>query len=409
MGATQSVGASALRAKLWASVLAASLLVAGCSDGDDNGADKAGDAPTTTGAPVKVLDERAFKVMVIGDETSSLDFTVAEAVPAVQGALAGLPNVEVLHCDSAGDPNANKACQRDAVEAGVAAVIGSFGEISQDTEVLVAAGIPVIGAADPGAPNSFALSAPLAVYASLGVAAGEAECTEVATLYLDGAEFLADMVQQGVEMSGAEEVARSGIPQNTPDIAPQVAALTSADADCIVLSVTPTQVIQAITALEQAGVEATLIAAGAVLTSEVVEELGELADGVITAEVQVNAGSEDPVVDQVAADIAANDPGAPTSTIAMLSWASAKLVEDALPSVQGEVTPATLTAALNSLVNAPAGGAIHPVTVKEMSNPLFKRVFNPWGRLYRISDGVPEPLSDDYFSLVEILNAAEMG
>lgn len=399
-------------------LLVAGLVAAGCTStsGDDdtdsaNGDGTAATAPEATGpvAPTEVLDERAFSVMVIGDETSQIDFTVPEAIPAVQGALAGLPNVEVLHCDSAADENTSQACEREAVEAGVSAVVASFGQLGQSVDILTDAGIPVIGGSAPDAPNSFSLSAGLVAYASLGTAAAEADCSRVATLYLDGAEFLADMVQQGVELGGAEEVARSAIPQDTPDIAPQVAALTGDDADCIVLSVTPTQVVQAVTALNQAGVDAQLIASGAVFTPPVVEELGDLAEGVITADVQLNPGDDDPVIDQITADIAAFDADAEVTTVAVLSWASAKLIVDALPAVRGEVTPESLTTALNGLEDAPAGGAIHPVTVEELDNPLFTRVFNTHGLLYQVTDGAPVRLTEDWFSTEPVLEVASIG
>jgi ABC-type branched-subunit amino acid transport system substrate-binding protein len=196
---------------------------------------------------------------------------------------------------------------------------------------------------------------------------------------------------------------------DTPDIAPQVAALTGADADCIVLSVTPTQVVQAVTALNQAGVDAQLIASGAVFTPDVVDELGDLAEGVVIADVQLNPADDDPVVDQITADMAAFDPDAEVSTVAVLSWASAKLIEDALPAVQGDVTPESLTAALNGLEDAPAGGAIHPVTVEELDNPLFTRVFNTHGLLYQITDGVPARLTEDWFSTEPVLEVASIG
>jgi ABC-type branched-subunit amino acid transport system substrate-binding protein len=366
------------------------------------------DAPGTT-EPVEVTDDRAFRVMVIGDETSTISFAVPEAVPAVEAAFAETPNVEVLHCDSAGDANASLDCQREAVSEGVAAVIGSFGSIAQDASVLADAGIPVVGGAPPDATNGFSLSAGLPVYASLGVAAVEAGCGSLATLYLDGAEFLADMVADGAALGGVEEAARSGIPQNTPDVAPQVAALAGSDADCVVLSVTPTQVVQAVTALNQAGVDAQLIAAGAVVTPPVVEELGELAEGIITTEVQLSPGEDDPVVQDAHDRIAAVDPDAAFTTLSLLSWASAQLIIDALPAIEGDVTSASLTEALDGLVDAPAGGVVHPVTTNDLENPQFARFYNPWGLLYRIEDGEPVRVSDDYFSLEETLNSVTVG
>ncbi len=351
-------------------------------------------------------DERAWKVMVIGDETSTISFKVPEAVPAVQGALSSLPNVEVLHCDSKGDTNTALDCQEEAVDAGVAAVIVSFGGVGNDQTVLTEAGIPVIGGADADAPTAFSLSSGLGSYAGLGVAAGAAKCTKIATLYLDGADFLANMVKSGAELVGATEVARSAIPQNTPDIAPAVAALTGSDADCIFLSITPTQAVQAVTALSQSGTEAQLIGVGAVFPKEVIEQLGDLAEGLYTSEIALNPEDPDPVIDIIAADMAKFDDSAKVTTVGILSWSSAKLLIDALPFIDGDVTPASLTAAIEGLKDAPAGGAIHPFNPVGTTNPMFSRFMNPWGLLYRVENGIPVRQTEEFFSLTPGLEAA---
>ena len=408
-------------------VLAGTLLIQGCSDDGDEATDTS-DSPTTTAAPDTTLpsgsettaaapdttavpvvtDERAFKVMVIGDETATISFTVPEAVPAVQGALADLPNVEVLHCNSKGDSNAAVECERDAIAAGVAAVIVSFGAVGQDQTLLTEAGIPVLGGSSASAPTAFSISSGLGAYAALGAAAGAAECTKIGTLYLDGAEFLADMIEQGAALQDVEEVARSPIPQNTPDIAPQVAALTQSDADCIVLSVTPSQAIQAVTAINQSGTEAKMVAAGAVFPQHVIDELGDLTEGLVLAESSLSPADESPVIAEIKADMAAFDADASVTTIGILSWASAQLIIDALPLIEGDVTPEALLAALLSLENAPAGGAVHPVTAEVIDNPLFSHFFNPWALLYRITDGVPARITEDYFSTTEVLQQASM-
>lgn len=392
------------------------LLSLGCSSDDDDAGpsaepDTEGTGTSNPGAePAEVIDDREFTVMVIGDETSTISFAVPEAVPAVQGALTGLPNVEVLSCDSAGDANAAEDCQRQAVDAGVDIVIVSFGRVGQDAATLTASGIPMLGGGPANAASSFSTSSGLGAYAALGAAAGEAGCQQVATLYLDGAEFLADMVRTGVELQGAEEVARSGIPQNTPDIAPQVAALTGSDADCIVLSVTPTQVVQAMTALDQSGSDAQLIAADAVFPQDVIDELGDLAEGVIVSSVSLNANDDDPAVERARADLASVDPDASLTTVGLLSWASAQLILDALPQIDGEVTAESLTEGLRSLDDAPAGGVLHPVYLTTgIDNPLFANFYNPWALLYRVTDGRAERISEDWFSLEPVLSAARMG
>lgn len=405
---SNSGGASGDTTVTTAAAATAAVSSAATTAGTDSGSATTVAQVATTIAPA-AGDDRAFKVMVIGDETSQISFTVPEAVPAVEAAFAGLPNVTVLHCDSAGDSNTNQDCERKAVDQGVAIVIGSFGQIGSDVAILKDAGIPAIGGTDPSASNSFSLSAGLASYAGLGVAAGEAKCTTIATLFLDGADFLANMVQQGAALQGAKEVARSGIPQNTPDIAPQVAALTGVGADCIMLSVTPTQVIQAVTALNQAGVKAQLIGVGAVFPPEVIKQLGDLAEGIITSEIQINPADADPALEPLRTAMAKIDPKAPVTTLAVLSWAAANLIIEALPAIDGDVTPATLTTALQGLTDASGGGVIHPVTMKDLASPTFPRFYNPWGLLYQIKDGQPVRLSKDYFSLRPVLEAVKLG
>jgi ABC-type branched-subunit amino acid transport system substrate-binding protein len=231
----------------------------------------------------------------------------------------------------------------------------------------------------------------------------------VATLYLDGAAFLADMVREGAKLQGATEVARAAIAQNTPDIAPAVATLTSSDADCIFLSITPTQAVQAITALAQSGTKAQLIGISAVFTPEVIKQLGKLAEGVLTANGGLDPADPSPVIGQIKADMAKFDAKAPVTVVGIFSWTAAKLIEDALPAIKGDVTPASLTAAIMGLKDAPAGGAIHPFTPTGSSNPLFAHFYNPWGLLYKIVNGVPVRQTADYFSLSDALKVAKIG
>jgi hypothetical protein len=149
-------------------------------------------AATPVGAGSASADP--VKVMVIGDLTSqSAGFTVPEIVPAAKAALRKVPNVEILSCDSKGDPAVGEACGKKAVDAQVDAVILGFGQGMGD--VLAAAGIPVVGnPPNATAPNSFPTISSFALYPANGVALAKSGCKRLGILYLDGTDFLVNYV-----------------------------------------------------------------------------------------------------------------------------------------------------------------------------------------------------------------------
>lgn len=189
-------------------------------------------ALVTASAPVgaQTASTEKIKVMVIGDITSqSLGFTVPEIVASARAGLTSVPNVEVLSCDSKGDPAVGEECGKKAVDAQVDAVILGFGQGMGDA--LEAAGIPVVGnPPNATAPNGFPTISSFALYAANGVALGKSGCKKLGILYLDGTDFLVDYVKAGAASAGAKEVARAPIPANAPDLTPAVAKLTGAGA-----------------------------------------------------------------------------------------------------------------------------------------------------------------------------------
>lgn len=348
----------------------------------------------------------AAKVMVIGDFTSPGGFTVGESLPLTQGALAAYPNVEIVGCDSAGDPNAASQCQRDAVDGDVDAVISGFGYLAQDQSILDEAGIPILGFGDVTQPNTFGTSSSLGAYAGVAMGAVEAGCQQAGIIYLEGTDFLADMLKAGLEVGGAVEAARAAVPSNAPDLAPAIARLIGADSDCILLSVTPPLVVQAVTAINQSGATPTVVATGAILTDEIRAALGDLANGMVVTEIQLNAADDDPVLDEIRADMEAFDEDATLSSVGIQSWASAKVIAAALDTMTGEVTPASLTDAMNALRDVDLQGAMHDFSAIPLSNPAFARFFNHYGLNYVIQDGTATRTSDDWYDIGPALDAA---
>jgi hypothetical protein len=89
----------------------------------------------------------------------------------------------------------------------------------------------------------------------------------------------------------------------------------------------------------------------------------------------------------IQADMAAENPKAPITQLAVIAWVSAKLILDALPSIHGAVTASSMLAALNGLRDANTYGMTPPFSAVPLSNPLFTRMFNPYAINYEIQSG----------------------
>jgi hypothetical protein len=384
--------------------LAVTVLVSACSSGSksSSGGSNAGagsPGPTANAGPATTIaNDKPFKVMVAGDFTSTqLAFANPEIVAASKAVLNNVDNVTVVTCDSKGTAGDATSCERQAVSDGVAAVIVGFGNIGQDQDILTKAGIPTIGDTSTISPTAFSLANGLPLYTGIGTGLVAAGCKRIGTLMLDGTGVLADSIKKGVEVAGGVEAARSAIPANAPDLAPAIAKLRDKNADCVALSVVPTQVVQAVTAINQSGTPLKEAAVSAILTPDVIKSLGPTANGMIAIDATLDGGdTTSPAIVQMRHDMKAVDSKAVPSQLAAVAWASAKLIVDALPSVQGPVTPASMLAALNGLRNASTDGVMPPFSAIELPNPAYKRAFNHFGINYVITDGKLKREGDFY-------------
>jgi ABC-type branched-subunit amino acid transport system substrate-binding protein len=375
------------------------LLLAAC--GDDSG-NNAADSGGAEGSPVDVGPTR-FKVMVIGDITSAnIAFTVPESVPAVKAALKNTP-AEVTSCDSKGDPEAATACQKKAVSDGVDAVVLAF-QPARDIKPLVDAKIPVIGVSpDFTSPTSFAMASSFAQYAAMGKALAQDGCTKLGILFLDATDFLVDYITAGFESEGGKEVARAPLPINAADPTAAIATLTGAGAECIALSVVPTQVAQAVTAVNQAGKELPMAGVGAIFSKDVVESLGDSAEGILIVDNVLNGNDDQDGINKFKADMKSFDKNAEATGQAVLSYVSGRYLAAALATVPGEGTPENVLAALASLRDVDFDGIAPKMSSTELAKAEYKRLINHYGITYKIKDGKPEK-SGDFFDLGPILD-----
>jgi ABC-type branched-subunit amino acid transport system substrate-binding protein len=384
--------------------VAAGALVASCGD-DGGGTDAQSSEPSSSesaGSPA--VPGQSYKVMISGDFTSPV-FAVPESLVAATSVLEKIPGLEIVQCNTKGDPTAALECERKAVDEKVVAVLSGLGVLAASHEVLTQAGIPVVGYAVETQPNAFSVTSGIGNYAALGVGVAKAGCKRMATIFLDaGAEQLPDIIKAGAELNGATEVARAGAPANAPDLAAPVAILMDADPDCIVVSLPPTMVVQAVTAIDQAGADDDLLLSGvnAIFGPETLETLGPLADGVLIPAVQVDPADDAPVVDEVKEAMADVDESVEVTSTAISTWATSKILETALASIDGEITPASVLAAMNALRDVDVHGAIHNYSSIELTNPIVKRSFNHYAINYKIEDG-KFVRQGDFYDLAPVL------
>jgi ABC-type branched-subunit amino acid transport system substrate-binding protein len=336
--------------------------------------------------------------MIITDNSSqALGFANPEGPASLKAAVKG-SNITVESCDSKGTAADGEACAKQAVNDGVDAVVIGFAQGWAD--ILKTAGIPVVGNTSGTDANSFQVSNAGALYAANGVALAKSGCKKLGILYLTGTDSLVDFVKKGAESAGAKEVARAAIAANAPDLAPAISKLTTAGATCVALSVIPSQVAQAVTAINQSGKKLTMAAVSAIVTPDVVKSLGGLANGILIVDGLQNGHDTTPGIKKATKQIHAIDSSADITEVGLIDYVSGRLLVAATKG--GAATPAAITTAMNALRNVPVDGIISPFSAIELTNPDYLRFFNHYGITYKIVKGVPKRQSN-FFDLAPIL------
>jgi hypothetical protein len=349
-----------------------------------------------------ISGDQDAKVMVLTDVTQGqIAYSAPEAMAATQAAFAGMPNVEVSVCDAKGDQNEYLNCQRKAVDEGdVAVIVGWSAGAQAGEDILYQAGIPVLGGGSATAPLSYSFTSGTGAYAGLGAGSATAGCTDMGILYLEGTDFLADMVKQGAESQGAKEVSRAAVPSNAPDLAPAIAKLLGDGANCIILSVSPPMVVQAMTAISQSGQTPLAAAVGAILPKQLLDVLGPLSEGMISIESALSSDDADaPVLGELKSAMEPFDSSAPVTVQSNLAFVSAFTLADAISKVDGEVTSAAIVEQLDQIRDLYVGGIVPPVNVVPLNSEVVPRFMNPWSLVYTIHDAKPVRFSDDFIDL----------
>lgn len=412
---------------LGAATAAALLVVSACGGSSDDGGGSASPEPTTTtqSSTAEPPSGEPIKTMTITDINSpgavypNIHITADAAQEWINnnGGIAGQP-IEVLNCDSQGTADGAANCAREAVAAGVVAVVGSF-NFSPDAmvEVLEAAEIPYFGecCALGAKENTSEWAFPLGSVQMYGVGeikkAVEDGCQKIKGLVIEGAEsFWPPMLEAASRLGAADRLDPDYVvqPGTVQDQSAQVAELLAGGTDCVVSVTSETPLTAFMVAWEAAQPTAKFYGPQGNLNKVSVAPAAEILDGSVVVGVYPDLAC--PVWDPYRASLEAinADPNQDYNSLGGLgTWTAYMAFKQVAERIDGEITGKSFQQEANTgVIDLP--GMIPAVSFEDewTQYPALLRMVNQSVVYSQIKDGDVVPLGgcedfDDVATLVE--------
>jgi ABC-type branched-subunit amino acid transport system substrate-binding protein len=399
------------RTRGFAAASAATLLLglAACGGSDDS--DDSSDGPTQssdiefTGDPVTVMTWSVY-------DTDTLN---AKAVLDIaQGAVVDINNdggingheLKLITCNEGADPNKAADCARQAVDEGVAAVVGGFtanGDVM--LPILEEAGIPWFGpaglsAAELSSHNSFMLTGGVLGLAQLGARAAADGCKRVASVGYDlpSAGEIAQLVDVGLASEGAEASYVIKIPPTTTDFSS--IAQETVEYDCAIISTPPQPFVGIAAAAKSLGAETRYYMVPGALTSFVTDTGGDAVEGTVT--LSSFPPADDPIWDDAKSAVGelTDDPnGGWTGTVMQNTWVAYRTFATLLEKSE-DFSAAGVKATLDATAAVDTGGFTPPFSfATEFPAPGLNRVVNFMAMYIKVEGGKLVREGDDLVDL----------
>lgn len=396
---------------------AAAMIAAGCSSNASGSSASSGAAGTAkvdlgpTSAPTK----------------STVRVMLENLGPATAGALAALnqPDVDTVvkaevenvnahggsdgHkiqldvCYDQGDPNLAAACARTAVSNHDVAVLAPVVIDSGNTlPILEKAGIPYFAAeplspADFTNPDAYPISGGLPVeFFGLSHLLAKNGCKRLGIVYTaaPAPELGVPFITQAAQAYGMKVVASVSIAATSVNAAPQVAQITHANADCMALSLFNNQSTPVVLAARQTAPNLTIGGLTSEFPSSVLNSLGSSGNGVLlSGSSALPSDTSNAQVEKMLAVTTTYEPKMtqPYSAFAVKAWAGSQMLfNDVIPSIQGDVTAASVTAAIRALKDASTGVTAPYTASAPAPVAKFPRLINYGVTSWKIENGKPQ-------------------
>lgn len=323
------------------------------------------------GAPVKVgVISNGKSASLDNSDEGKVAKATAQWVNAYQGGLGGRP-IEVVLCEDGNDPGKAADCANQMVREGVVAVvIGQNGVLEPSWKILNPAGIPVFiyGTGNPNitaSPNAtYNLVSPKSTL--LGLPAGVAKkekAKKVTAVVIDVPSATAIFEQQGPAYMKAQKLDYEvvTVPIGTADMTAQMQRLVTTNRDGVVMVIgNDAFCIAAFNGLRTAGFEGTVTTILQCITDATRTALpnGEL-KGIQISSYSPLTDTKNPAIKQYNAVLdtyGAKDVDR-TNVVGMAMFNAFGAFAVAAHGVKGDVTPASVDAAIRSMTQSVAPGS----------------------------------------------------
>jgi ABC-type branched-subunit amino acid transport system substrate-binding protein len=363
-------------AKLIAGVVVMSTLVAACSSSSHPASSGTSSTPSgtgsaATGTPIKVMVIAPFTLAAAPSKANFDAVKVQAKLQNAKGGINGHP-VDVIGCDDQNDANVAAACARQAVSSHVAALVGVFTlQPAAIYPIIEKAGIPnvgnyQIGAGDYTSPTSWPIVAPGDVQSAAAGAylVKHDNCKQVGYLGLDiGAPTQSAIanVKRGVESAGGTFVGSELYSFSSPpgDFSPFAAAGLKKATCNFVSGGTP--IDQLVIALYQQNPNIHLAAIDTGLPPDWAKAMGPAAAVLTQIASLPPTTSTAPGVQDYVNEMKAQNPGSALNFFSILAWASWYAFYNVAATIHGDVTAASMTAALTTSSAVQTNGMLPPV------------------------------------------------
>jgi branched-chain amino acid transport system substrate-binding protein len=393
-------------------------VAAACGGDDDDGSSGDGDAAVDSEAQAGLLGpenpatgEPVRIGMVSDGATAAFDTTdelrVAEATVEYwnthRGGVAGRP-LELVTCETGGDPAGGTDCGNQMVEQGVVAVVFSNSAVGESAwEPLHAAGVPTMFFQATGerlegdAASTFLLVNPLPTLFGLPVSLAESSgADKVAFVVIDVPLAINAFESNGpqiLENAGLEyDIVR--VPPGTPDMSAQMRQIVDDGAGVVHVLGNDTFCIAAFQGLATAGYEGDLAAVSQCMTDATREAIpGDQLEGMSVLS-SVTLGAEDDPTYQLyraVTDTYGDDINDTERFETMGAYTVTAALAGSLQGVTGEVTAASATQAVKAMPeqDLPGGGGMTFQCGGSALASLPAVCTNQWLRATLGADGQP--------------------
>jgi ABC-type branched-subunit amino acid transport system substrate-binding protein len=382
-----------------ASAVALLLGLAACGGGGDD--DKKGSSGLPTQDPGVKFTGDPVTVMTIS--TYDTDTLNAKAVLDIaQGAVVQINNagglggheLKLITCNDSADPNKAADCARQAVDQGVAALVGGFTANGDAImPILEDAGIPWfappgISAGELSSADSYPITSGVLGLAGLGQMAAEDGCDKVASINYDlpSSGAISQLVDLALTNQGHDPSTLIKVPPTTTDFS--TIAQEASDYDCAVVGTPPQAFLGVAGAAAQLGADITYYVVPGGLTDTVAKNGGDSVEGAKT--LSNFPGADDPIWDEAkkyVGDLADEENGGWSALYFQNTWVGFRTFLSLIKN-NDDFSAAGIKATLDATTQVDTDGFAPPFSFAEdFPAPGLNRVFNYSELTFEIKGG----------------------